>query len=167
MFNLVYLVANNFEHENFRNNCTTSPYLEHCDRLRSLASSGTGRLWDLSRLEKYCGEFEQEEVSESQKKIEDLRDFAPDPQMRKDAGIVLSIGNCEKDDLAGRISDSEKDSCDALILRIQAECEADSSVIFCSKTGPENFNPMESYIERNDLESTEDSEEEEKEEDNE
>jgi hypothetical protein len=50
------------------------------------------------------------------------------------------------------------------MLRIQAECEADSSVIFCSKTGPENFNPMESYIERNDLESTEDSEEEEEEE---
>ena len=46
------------------------------------------------------------------------------------------------------------------MLRIQAECEADSNVIFCSKTGPENFNPMESYIERNDLESTEDNEEE-------
>ena len=69
------------EHENFRKNCTTSPYLEHCDRLRSLASSGTGRLWDLSRLEKYCGKFEQEEVSESQKKIEDLSDFAADPQI--------------------------------------------------------------------------------------
>ena len=106
-------------------------------------------------------------MSESQKKIEDLRDFPPDPQMRKDAGIVLSRGNCEKDDLAGRLSDSEKDSCDALILRIQAECEADSSVIFCSKTGPANFNPMESCIEHNDLESTKDSEEEKEEEDNE
>lgn len=52
------------------------------------------------------------------------------------------------------------------MLRIQAECEDDSSVIFCSTTGQANFNPMKSYIEHNDLESTEDSEEEKEEEDN-
>ena len=83
MFNLVSLVANNFEHENFRNNCTTSPYLEHCDRLRSLASSGTGRLWDLSRLGKYCGKFEQEEVSESQKKIRRFKRLRTGPTNEK------------------------------------------------------------------------------------
>ena len=81
--------------------------------------------------------------------------------------LIKRKSNCEKDDLGGRLSDSERDSWNALMLRIQAECEADSNVIFCSKTGPENFNPMESYIERNDIESTEDNEEEEEEEDNE
>ena len=54
-----------------------------------------------------------------------------------------------------------------LYLEFKQNVKLDSSVIFCSKTGPANFNPMESCIEHNDLESTKDSEEEKEEEDNE
>lgn len=118
------------------------------------------------KFDKYnerCGIDEISTEASGREKLESYRDNAANPKIRNQAATGLQMADCAEGHLYDTLSDTEREECDTLMLDIKAICDDDPTNILCTKSGPNNFNPMEYYVEENNLEDSdnEDNEEDE------